>query len=91
MLTVTVIEISQEVIDVVAQHIADDRATFTPMRIKMDATKKGMCWNVVWPDIWNDICADNLSEMEKLHRRYARRCDWQGSWCRVECQRARKI
>jgi hypothetical protein len=89
--TVTVIEISEDVIGLVAPHIADHRLTV----IHADAHKwmapRGMHWTVVWHHIWDDICADNLKEMEKLHRRYGGRCDWQGSWCRADCERARRI
>ena len=45
------------------------------------------CWNVVWHDIWQNVTADNLEQMKTLHRRYGRRCGWQGSWCRAECER----
>lgn len=45
-------------------------------------------WTVAWHDIWPSICSDNLPEMSKLHRKYGRRADWQGSWCRAECQRS---
>lgn len=41
---------------------------------------------VVWHDIWTNICGDNLPDMHKLHRKYGRRCDWQGSWCRWMCE-----
>jgi hypothetical protein len=34
----------------------------------------------VWHDIWLDLCTDNLEGMGKLHRKYGRRTDWQGSW-----------
>jgi hypothetical protein len=89
--TVTVIEISENVIQLVAPHIADHRVTV----IHDDAFKwspsKGKRWNVVWHDIWDDICADNLEHMARLYRRYGRRCDWQGSWCRAECERAREM
>lgn len=44
--------------------------------------EKGARWDVVWHDVWDNICTDNLPEMTKLHRRFGRRCDWQGSWCR---------
>ncbi len=40
----------------------------------------GTRWTVVWHDIWRDICGDNLPEMATLHRKFGRRCDWQGSW-----------
>ena len=41
---------------------------------------KGIRYSVVWHDIWPDLCEDNLKEMGTLHRRYGKRCDWQGSW-----------
>jgi spermidine synthase len=41
---------------------------------------KGTRWDVVWHDIWPGLCEDNLEGMGTLHRRYGRRCDWQGSW-----------
>ncbi len=46
---------------------------------------RGVRYNVVWHDIWDNICADNLDGMAKLHRKYGRRCNWQGSWCKWEC------
>ena len=42
--------------------------------------KPGERFDVVWHDIWNNICTDNLPEMSKLHRSYGRRCNWRGSW-----------
>ena len=45
---------------------------------------RGEQYDVVWHDIWPNICTDNLPEMHKLHRKYGRRCNWQGSWCRAE-------
>lgn len=51
---------------------------------------KGMKFSVVWHDIWPSICADNLTEMGKLHRKYAQRSQWQGSWCHAECKRLRR-
>ena len=48
---------------------------------------RGVRFDAVWHDIWDTICGDNLPEMTKLHRRYARRCNWQGSWARALCRR----
>jgi hypothetical protein len=42
----------------------------------------GTTWDVAWHDIWRDLCTDNLPQMAKLHRRYGRRVQWQGSWAR---------
>lgn len=89
---VTVVEKSSDVIALVGLHYVrkyGDRLTI----ICADALKwkapKGRRYSVVWHDIWNDICADNLPEMHRLHRKYGRRCDWQGSWCRWMCEQLR--
>jgi len=51
---------------------------------------KGERYNVVWHDIWPDICEDNLDTMATLHRKYGRRCDWQGSWQRHQLKALRR-
>lgn len=51
---------------------------------------RGSRWNVVWHDIWDHLCEDNLPEMHRLHRKYGRRCDWQGSWGRAYIERMRR-
>jgi hypothetical protein len=83
--SVTVIEISDDVIELVAPHIGDDRLTVIHADACNWMAPRGMRWHVAWHDIWEDSCADNLSEIAELHRRSGRRCDWQGSWCRDEC------
>lgn len=47
-------------------------------------------YTVVWHDIWQNACEDNLEQMKFLHRRYGRRCDWQGSWSRAELKRSKR-
>jgi len=86
---VTVIEISQDLIDIVAPHYNDDRVTFVCASAFDYKPPKGKRYQMVWHDIWDNICADNLPEMTRLHRKYGRRTDWQGSWCKYECQRGR--
>ena len=87
---ITVIEQSEDVIKLVAPYF------IRPHRVEIihaDAfdwkPPKGVRYDAVWHDIWDDICADNLPEMHKLHRKYGRRTDWQGSWCRELCERGR--
>ena len=81
----TVIELSEEVISLVApfykakwgdkvEIIHADALVWTP--------PKQSFFGMVWHDIWDYICADNLDDMKRLHRRYGRRCEWQGSWAR---------
>lgn len=89
--TITVIEKSLDVISLVAKHYKNkcpkNKKLFI---IHADAfdykPKKGKIYNAVWHDIWDSICADNLEDMKNLHRKYGRRTDWQGSWCRAECE-----
>jgi len=86
--SVTVIEISTDVIKLVAPSFAHDNRVNI---IHADAfdwkPPKGVRYNAAWHDIWDNICATNLPEMIKLHRKYGRRCDWQGSWCKELCKR----
>lgn len=84
---VTIIERSEDVIKLVWPSFVDDpRVTL----IQADALEwkpaKDDRYDAVWHDIWDNICGDNLPDMHKLHRKYGRRTDWQGSWCRELCQ-----
>lgn len=87
--SVTVIEIAPEVVHMIAPHLHPKCNV-----IRADAFEwqppKGMRYGAVWHDIWDTICADNLADMKFLHRKYGRRCDWQGSWQRDVCEYHRK-
>jgi predicted membrane-bound spermidine synthase len=37
-------------------------------------------YQMAWFDIWSSLSLSNLEEIATLHRRFARRCDWYGSW-----------
>lgn len=88
--TVAVVEISADVIALIAPRFSDPRLTIVCADAFSYKPTPGFRWNVVWHDIWDAICGDNLSEMARLHRKYGRRCDWQGSWCRFQCERAKR-
>lgn len=90
---ITIIELSPDVIKLVEPHY---QAKY-PGKIEViqaDALEykppKGVRYDAVWHDIWPDITADNLGDMHKLHRKYGRRTDWQGSWCRDVCEKDAK-
>jgi hypothetical protein len=90
---VDVVEISADVISLVAPHWKarhGDRLNV----INADAFKwrppAKFIYDVVWHDIWSGICTDNLEGMARLHRVYARRSKWQGSWSRELCQYQRR-
>jgi hypothetical protein len=91
--SVTIVEVSEDLIALVASTYLKDR------RVKIihdDAfafkiPRKPEKYDTVFHDIWQHISAANLPEMAKLHRKYAKRCWWQDSWCRAECRKeARK-
>jgi hypothetical protein len=88
---VTVIEKSEDVIKLVAPvYLADSRVNI----INDDAFEykppKDKKYDAVWHDIWDDICADNLDEMKRLHRKYGKKTKYQESWCRWNCEQANK-
>lgn len=87
----TVVEVDADVIDLVAPHyLTDPRVEVIHSSAFDYRPPKGVRYGAVWHDIWDSICADNLPEMARLHRKYGRRSDWQGSWCRWQCERERR-
>lgn len=84
--TATVIEIDSDVIALVGSHFTDDRLTIINADAFQYQPPKGQRYQMVWHDIWDSICSDNLPQMHRLHRKYGRRADWQGSWSRELCE-----
>ena len=88
---VTVVEISQDLIDLVGpfylEKYGSEKLEFVCANALEYKPARGTHFGAVWHDIWDGICSDNLSEMHRLHRKYGRRSDWQGSWCRYLCER----
>lgn len=82
--SVLVIEKDPDVIALVAKHLQAQRCGKKIEVREADAftwkPEKGERWNTIWHDIWPTLCEDNLPEMATLHRKFGRRCDWQGSW-----------
>lgn len=86
---VEVVEASSDVISLIAPHYEaryGDRIKIHHADAFEFAPPDGVRYTVVWHDIWDDICCDNLEEMKWLHLKYGRRADWQRSWCRDECE-----
>ncbi len=80
---VVVIEESQDVIDLVAPYFLErygDRFECICADAYEYMPPKGERYGVVWHDVWDTLCGDNLPKMTKLHRKYGRRTEWQGSW-----------
>ncbi len=87
---ITVVEKYPEVIRLVSKYfpsitcICADITEWTP--------PKGSKWNVIYHDIWPDVCTDNLQTMYALERRFRKYLDkadpdrWQGSWRKEHLQ-----
>jgi hypothetical protein len=87
---ITVIEKDPEIIQLVAPFFANEPKIEIICADAFDyQPPKGIRYGAVWHDIWMNICSDNLPEMTKLHRKYGKKTDWQGSWCKEECIRWR--
>ena len=89
----TAIEISKDVIALVIPHWHSrygDRLTVIQADAFAYRPLRGQTYQVVWHDVWDAICTDNLAAMRRLHTKYAKRCEWQGSWCKAQCMQARR-
>ena len=75
-------EISEEVIQLVGKHFKDKRLTINHADAFIWRPPDGLHFNYIYHDIWDDLCADNLSEMKTLHRKYGKWTDNQFSWGR---------
>ncbi len=89
--SIMIIEKSEDVIKLSGPtYLIDERVTIYNADCFDYVPPLGVRYNYVWHDIWDDITSDNLPEMHKLHRKYGRRCDYQESWCRYQCEQQKK-
>lgn len=81
---VDVVEIDADVVRLGKAAFADELSQGRVWIYQADALEfrpeRGVRYDVVWHDIWDAICGDNLVSMRTLKRRYARRAGWQGCW-----------
>lgn len=85
--SVTVLEKYQDVVDLVVPHMPkSDKLTVVCADAMEWAPPKATHWDVLYFDIWPQVCTDNLPEMTKLKRRFAKRLRrdnpeaWMGCW-----------
>ena len=84
---ITVIEKSQDVINLVGNSFLPDKRVVIHHCDALEyKPPKNERYAAVWHDIWDYITPENLPDMHKLHRKYGRRCEWQGSWARWLCE-----
>lgn len=82
---ITVVELSQDVIDLVGPFYDDPRVEIVCCDIFK--FKPQMHYDYAWFDIWPDICGDNFPQMKKLHRKFATHVNVRDSWCYKECRK----
>lgn len=85
---VTVLEISQDVIDLIAPSLEKYAKRLTI--IQADALAwvppKGEMWDTIYFDIWPTVSDDNLTDVARLSRRFSRRLNrtnpgaWMSAW-----------
>lgn len=93
--SVTVVEKYRDVIDLVEPPLRKLKGGKKLQVVEADIftwePPAGKKWDCIYFDIWPTICTENLAEMEKLHRRYARRKTsryaWMDSWERATLKR----
>ncbi len=83
----TVVERSEDVLALAGPHYQaryGDRLTLVCADALTWQPPRGAAWDVAWHDIWPDLSTDNLAEMARIRRHYARRMrGWQGCWGEV--------
>lgn len=86
---VDVVEKSERIVDLIGPHYESSRCTVHHSDAYTIKWPAGTRWTVAWHDVWAYLSLDNIEGMHRLHRRYGRRVDWQGSWGRefVEARR----
>ena len=93
---VTVVEKYQDVIDLVGPHYRSKRVTLICDDVLTWKPPKGEKYQTIYFDIWPDACEDNLGQVSKLHRRFARNLDrtnkdsWMNSWMADELRARRR-
>lgn len=84
---VTVVENCAEVIALAWPSFSgNSRAELVQANAFAHKPPKGVYYDFVWHDVWDNVCATNLVEMATLHRKYARKCGWQDSWEKERCR-----
>jgi len=99
---VWVVERSLDVIELVENQIRCAFPDFSPKLIVVPddiftwRPVRGFLFNTIYFDIWDATCGDNVAEMSKLKRGFARKLDrkdlncWVGCWEEDKCRRAHR-
>jgi len=89
--TVTVVEKSQEVLDLVGPYLVKKYPNLYLVQGDIFTWKPNpsQVFDLAYFDIWPYVCSDNLVDMNRLKRkfkRYVQPNGWLGCWCERECR-----
>jgi hypothetical protein len=88
--SVTVVELHQDVIDLVAPSFKNDRLKIICEDIYSWKPAKGTRFQTIYFDIWPNLCSSNLNQMRKLERRFRNNLEkdgWMNSWAKALCRK----
>jgi hypothetical protein len=80
---IDVVEIDERVAKLVGQHYEKSGRVTVHVADAYEQMRRWPAnthWDVGWSDIWPHMCADDLRDMARLNRSYARRCTWHACW-----------
>ncbi len=88
---IDVVELEQDIINLVAPtYKKDPRFNVYHGDAFTFQFPKDVKWDYAWHDIWPNICTDNLPEITKLKRKYARKVGHQEAWVEGELKRIQR-
>jgi len=85
--SMTVIEKSQDVINLVSEHVLKQSNKIRIICADAFTWEPDMKFDCIWSDIWDDICADNWEEMKKLRKHYRKFTSVHSFWVEYEVKR----
>lgn len=87
---VTVVEIDKDVIALTAGHFAKEINEGRLVIINEDCMTRKVGekeqYECVWHDIWDTISDENIEQMNKLKRKFAKHTKWQACWAEDQCR-----
>ncbi len=92
--SLTVIECDPDVIKLIEPHVRHPKLTVIEADVFTWETRRK--FDVIYMDIWPEICPDNLPEMVKLTRRYQHRVNrdnpdrWHSAWLKEHLRAERR-
>lgn len=89
--SVTVIEVDQDVIDLVAPHLTKKHQKIEVFQGDVFTYKPQFKYDFIFVDIWPFIDHENLTDMRKIKRRLRNKTEKISCWCENECRQMANV